>query len=66
MNSKICDQITCGIITGILLISAIMSKELLFTAAGGILCGIMWVSILYGNGAKGNVNFAGTAHNTNM
>ena len=66
MNSKICDQITCGIISVMAVIYAVMTKNMLFVAAAVILCGFMWWSVCYQGAGSGNANFAGTAHNTNV
>lgn len=66
MNSKACDQITCGIISVMALIYLAVSRNLLFAAVAAALCSFMWWSVCFRSEIRKNINFAGTAHNTNI
>lgn len=69
MNAKLCDRITCGIITVMSVIYLIQARNVLFLITAALLCGIMWWKVGYA-GYKGDSStvdsFSMAVSNINM
>lgn len=69
MDAKLCDRITCGIITVMAIIYLIQARDVLFLITAGLLCGIMWWKVGY-VGYKGDSStidgFSMAVSNMNM
>ena len=66
METKMCDQITCGIISAMGLIQFIITKNTFYGMTAVILCGYMWYKIAAKKADENRLHLTGAAKNTNI